>query len=542
MKYFQFISIIVAAICPIVLSAQEGLATEQVEIIKAFDARLANTNKFGLAPQLPALDSTPKIQNYDIQARMLNVQYLPPQIVPSRYRTENPPKVYNGYGKLGGGFPRAFYVDGGYQFSNEQFELGGDIFFNSADNSADIASQKYSTTTVNAEGTYFFEPGYAVSGRLGYNADRLHYYGYNEFNAQEGIERTYTDDEVLQKFNTFSLGASVFNGERTEADFNYRADLDAYFLRDNYASQENGYRLNLVGKKWFEEAHSLELGLVADLTSFTDTASQNLNNYFLRPVFNYHTDAFQARVGVNLTAHEDNFNFFPDVELAVNVLDKVLTAFAGAEGSLYKNNYQNLSNYNPFVATRPELRNTSYFHFYGGVKGEYQDISYSAQVGFKDTENLALFLADGDSIPNLNVVYDSVNIFVISGSVSLPIIENLELIGTITQNVYSTSSQDEAWHLPSLEINAEARYRTMEDKLLLKTLLFVQDGVPFLRADGSSGTLGALFDLNFGAEYQFTDNIGGFIQVNNLLGNNRERWRYYPMLGINGVVGLSARF
>ncbi len=528
---------------PLWMWAQDpGLGTEQVEVIKEFEARLLNTEKVGLSPELPSLDTVTTLQNYNVVARMLNVQYLPPEIRPQSYRESIAEDVYRGYAQFGGGFPKAFYGKAGYHLSNEQLELGADLLLNGADNSNQVENQKYFTGQIGADGTYFFDPGYAVSGRIGYQADNLFYYGYNDLAEEEGRTISFEPEDVKQHFRTFNLGGSVFNGERTEADFNYRADLDVYFLRDNYASKENGYKVQLAATKWFEETHSLDVKLITDFTTYRDTARQTLNNIFLHPSFTYHSDAFQARIGLNLASHQDEFTFFPDVEVTVNVLEKVLTAFAGVEGSLHKNNYQNLTNYNPFIVPRPELRNTSYYHFFGGIKGEYQGINYHAQLGYKNTDDLALYLSNGDTVPQFNVLYDTVGIFTISGSLSAPLFENLEIVGSFAQHVYSPSSQDKAWHLPSLEVSVGARYKTMEDKLTLKGDLFVENGVPFRRADGSSQNLNALFDINAGAEFQFTENIGGFVQINNLLNNNRQRWRYYPIMGINGVVGLTARF
>ena len=528
---------------PAWMIAQPGLGTEQVEVIKDFDARLLSTEKIKISPILPSLDTLSNTAlSYDVIARMMNVQYLPPEIRPSSYRVNNLEDIKKGYARLGGGFPKVLYGEAGYHLINENVEFGSSLLFNTADNGTKVENQKYLTAQFDADATYFFEPGYAVSGRIGYQADNIFYYGYNNLAEEENRTISFAPEDVKQRFRTFSLGGTVFNGERTEADFNYEGDLDVYFLRDNYAAKENGYKIKLQGTKWFEEAHSFNVELITDFTTFRDTAKQSLNNIFLHPTFVYHSDAFQAKVGVNLASHQDQFSFFPDVEVTVNVLDNVLTAFAGVEGSLSKNSYQNLTNYNPFIVPRPELRNTSFYHFFGGIKGEYQGIDYHAQVGYKDTEDLALFLSNGDTVPQFNVIYDTVSIFTISGSLTLPLLDKLDITGSFAQHVYSTSSQDKAWHLPSLELNLEVRYKMMEDRLTLKGNLFAENGVPFMKADGSSENLNALLDINAGAEFQFTDNIGGFIQVNNLLDNNRQRWRYYPILGINGMVGLTARF
>jgi outer membrane receptor protein involved in Fe transport len=45
-----------------------------------------------------------------------------------------------------------------------------------------------------------------------------------------------------------------------------------------------------------------------------------------------------------------------------------------------------------------------------------------------------------------------------------------------------------------------------------------------------------------GGNYYFSKNIGVFLDVNNVLNNKRERWYDYPMVGLNFLAGLTARF
>ena len=61
------------------LSAQD-LPTEQVEVIKSFDARLLDAERFNLSPRLPDVDTSTKRQVYNISSRSTNVEYLPPKI------------------------------------------------------------------------------------------------------------------------------------------------------------------------------------------------------------------------------------------------------------------------------------------------------------------------------------------------------------------------------------------------------------------------------------------------------------------------------
>jgi hypothetical protein len=51
-----------------------------------------------------------------------------------------------------------------------------------------------------------------------------------------------------------------------------------------------------------------------------------------------------------------------------------------------------------------------------------------------------------------------------------------------------------------------------------------------------------LFDLSLGADFFFSEKFGGFIQINNLANNRRERWFRYPIFGINAMAGVMVRF
>jgi len=93
--------------------------------------------------------------------------------------------------------------------------------------------------------------------------------------------------------------------------------------------------------------------------------------------------------------------------------------------------------------------------------------------------------------------------------------------------------------LPSLTLNVGAVVRLLDEKLKVRADLFLQNGVPARTTNNESRSLNPLLDISAGAEYQLTDNIGLFARLNNLMDNRRQ---HYPVLGMNGLVGLTARF
>lgn len=530
------------AFIPLAALAQP-LPSENVTVLKNFEAQLLDAERIDATPQLPAPDTVRSGQIYRLPYRDLNIDYPPPTIRPIGMRREKPGDTYHGIIRLGGGFPNSLYGDGAYRYLFEdRLDLGLQAKHHSA-NYKKLENQRFSDTEAGLDATYYFKQGFAVNGGLGYSVNNEYFYGYN-------LDTSFTDavlpEDVKQRFSNFRLNGGIFNGVRTVADFNYSADFDAYFLNDAYATKENGFDLKIRGTKWFAEKHSLDILLRTDFTFFNDTFPQKLHNFFLIPSFTFHGDFFNVKAGVNIVNHRDEFSFFPDALATVNIIGNHLAAFAGAEGTLQKNTFLSLTTYNPFLISRPDIRNTRIMHFYGGVKGTLSFIEYSGQVGYKKTRDLALFLIqENPVIPShrrFDVLYDTVSIVNVNGSVIINLIEELKITGAVNYNIYTPTVQEKAWHLPALTINGGVQYTTLENKLVFRGEMYLENGVPYINENGKADNLNTLFDVSLGVEYFFTKNIGAFVMVNNLADNQRQRWQYYPTYGINALAGISARF
>lgn len=528
------------------ICAQEDLPSGQVDIVKNFEARLAEANRVDVRPELPALDTITRRLNYNIVSKDVPVEYLPPRIRPLAFRTEKPPTVYDGFARLGGGLPGAFYGEISYDITkNEEFDFGIDLNRYTASNNKNVENQRFSNNSLGLDGTYYFEQGFAVNGEVGYTSDGVYFYGYNDINEElDTTLYSFTDEQVRQRFNIFDFGLDIFNGERTQGDFNYKAGIDIYLMNDNYAARENGFLLDIEATKWFDEKHPLNVSLRTDFSNFRDTAKQTLNNFYLEPSYTYHGDAFQVKIGGNLVSNDDDFFLFPNVEASANIVTGIVTAYVGVDGSLTKNNFRRLTEYNPFIRSRFLLKNAKWTEYYGGLKGTISGITYQAQLGYKNVDNLALFQLNNplDSIARFDVLFDTASIFSIKGTVVLPLFESLEIIGTISQQVYSLEREEKPWHLPTLNINAGAKYTDPGKKFTFRADFFLENGVPYRDTNGEAQNLNPLFDLSLMGEYFVSDNIGAWIQLNNLANNQRQRWFRYPTLGLNAMVGVSARF
>ena len=530
--------------CSISLFAQDDLPSENVTVLNNFQAQLAESQRLEIEPPVPPVDTARRIQDYYIATRNLSVDYPPPKIRPLAMRGKKVDKGYNAFLKAGVGLPNAFMGQGSYNYTQkDKFNVGFNLLHHSA-NFKDTPNQRFMTNDLDGKAAYYFDQGFGLQANLGYSSNDSYFYAYNFIDSLMG--RDIAQEDARQRIGIFEVGANLFNSERTVADFNYDVGFDLYRLADDYASTELGFDLELKGKKWINEVHSFDIVLITDFTNFNDTATQNLNNFFLQPSFTFHNDFLKVKLGGNLASHDDEFFIYPDIEASANILGTSLAAFVGAEGDLQKNTFRSLTDYNPFLKSRVNLGNTEYLHFYGGVKGDLKIVQYSVQAGYKDAKNLALFLADevleSGFRKRFDVLYDTVSIFNIRGTAAVQLFDDLQIIGTVNQNIYSTTQQEKAWHLPALSVNGTVLYTTMEGDLQLKGELFFENGVPFINDAGDADNLNGLFDVSLSADYYFLENVGAFLQLNNLANNKRQRWEGYPTFGTNVLVGVSARF
>ncbi|NRA47538.1 MAG: hypothetical protein HRU12_00255 [Phaeodactylibacter sp.] len=551
MNYSKIILILVIGTfyySPLLAQDPNDLPSGEIDIIKSFDARLGDAERYSVDPELPPLDTSARRLEYDVFSRTLPVEYLPPKIRPLAMRREKTEEGYNGYVKAGGGFPAAFFGQGYYNINNNE-NLDIDLYANhhSANNSQNVENQRFSNTNGGVSGTYHFDQGFAVNANLGYTSNSIHYYGYNE--VAEALNETISFDQeaVRQRFSIFDAKASIYNSARTEADFNYFAGFKTYIMNDSYSpSRENGFDLIFRGTKWFDDTHPLSIEIQTDFTSYDDEeGDQNLNNFFLRPSYTYHADRFRVKLGFNLSSSDDVFTFFPDIEATAVILEGLVNAYVGADGTLQKNNYRSLTNYNPFVTSPLRIENTLYYNYYGGVRGNIEGIDYDFQVGYQAVEDLATFrlLDPFSTTPRFDVIYDDGSIVTIKGSVTAPIFEGFKAVGSFSQNIYTLDNQEKPWHLPALSVNVGLRYTTLENKLTVKGDFFLENGVPYMNPETmEADNLNGLFDLSLGADFFFSEKFGGFVQINNLANNRRERWFRYPIFGINAMAGVMFRF
>ena len=527
------------------LLAQTDLDDNEVTVVSNFEARLSDANRVRVTGIKPPADTSRRQQQYFVVDRPISVDYPAPMIRPRGVSRDKAEPGKNGYIGIGLGLPGALYGDLSYDLSSvDNAELG--IYANhfSFNNNGKVENQKSSDTEFGVGGTYLFDQGFAVSGGADFTSQSRYYYGYNFPEMETDSTPSFTDDQVRQRFNITDINANIFNGVRTAADFDYKAGVSLYLMDGDPAVRESNIDINVQATKWISDKQPLDIKFRADFTTYKDTSSQKLNNIYLNPSYTTAiAGRYRLKIGVNITSQDDDFDLFPDVSLNAPIIDGLLSAFVGAEGSLQKNTLRTLSEYNPWVRPRLRVRTSEYLRFYGGIEGTFSGVSYRAEASYKDLDNLATFQLDRRlAIPQFMVTYDDGSIFTLQASGTMEPIKNMKVNASIAQRFYNLKTQEKAWHLPNFSLNTGVDYMLEKQNVTIGANLFLENGLPYQDADGVAQTLSPLIDLNLNGEYDINENFSAWLQVNNLLGNNRERFVQYPTIGINLLVGVSAKF
>ena len=202
-----------------------------------------------------------------------------------------------------------------------------------------------------------------------------------------------------------------------------------------------------------------------------------------------------------------------------------------------------------------ELRNRDEaIDFFFGIKGTLsKNIGFNASASFANVRNQALFVTDtlfsqGNAF---HVIYDTMNVTTIEGSISFQQSEKIKVDAIGRFNSYNLRNNSYAWNLPQLQVILRGSYN-LYDKFLFNLDLDLEGGRRGLAYAAGPGIteengqfitdLGFIADANLGIEYRYNNRISAFLQFNNLAAQQYQRWVNAPVQQFQVMGGLTFKF
>lgn len=452
----------------------------------------------------------------------------------------------------------------------------------------DYANNSFSHNNIDAFYKYMGS-NFILKTDLYFDRDVVHYYGFKPKELEEaGISFPTDDDSIKQRYALIGGKIGFSNNTAKPTDFQYFTNLEFSNFSDRYKNRENDFSINVALKKgfdWFRFSDYQTLGVLLDfkyydqLTSFYDNGFINLQprgtlfeyrqkdwKLDFHPYIGAEWDEYYVNIGANLSlTHSDSgtvFHIHPAIEGKIKVVSEKLDVFMGLGGAIERHSMKSLTDENPFimpsalfVAGNDVFQNNK-IKIYGGLNLnvlEGWDLKLGASYSYID--NMAIFTLSGDS-SRVVPVYQP--FFANTNELNVYLKTNYSFSDKVRANLvmdfYSYSSKEfsHAYYKPAFKLLLSGEYRPIKNlklgidfnfysKMWANENKYVDNQQTETETDNDI-QLPCLYDLSLKGEYKVWKELYLFLNINNLLAQNYERYLYYPTQGVTFMIGGKFRF
>lgn len=569
-KYTLIVLLAICIIVPQKTLAQNELGTKVVDIVKSYTPSIAEAYKKRQEASLKdSLTLAKQNITYSIYSVPVASTFIPEKGKANTLEKKQKNTFNNSYVALGLGNNTTLYGDASLSKPiGKNANLGFLLeHLSSAGNIKNvIPKDNFSKTKTNLRYDFLNKKmNWGLVANLDYRTNN--WYGINkekytatQMEAIKNIAQSYLDYGFDGYFN---LHESVFKG----------IDLKFNALSDKYNTAETHFRATpsaemLVGN----EKNAIHANFLFDYlnTKFKQSfnATTPIENQWtllgINPTYHFSTNGFDLKLGgmlVYASATNNHPNsgvkIFPDMEASYRLFDQYATLKAGLKGTIQQNTFSELTKVNPFLSPTLTLQPTEIpFDVFASMSGKiFTTLLYKLKANYRHYKTMPLFTTNaslsvasplGYQYDNsFTVLYDKVNEIAFTATLG----GNIERIFYFDLETklasYSTDTQQEAWNLPSVQLSLFTDVKLTEALSAGTNLYYIgsrKDKNYALSAPFTVLTNDSFLDLNLHTNYALSEKWQLFARVNNLLSNNYNRWLYYPVQGLQVLIGASYQF
>lgn len=520
--------------------AQDTIRKREVSVTSTFKPELKPAAKINLDATPPYADTTrPRLQ-YDIPNQSLLFGYQPGTLKPLALGVDTAGTwpVWN-YAKVGYGGLSTPYFETGLSLGNGK-TAGLNIYGKHISSKGKIEHQKFSNTDVEFNG--FMQTGNNIqwNGRFGVSDDRYNKYGYEPKSLE------FPEDSIKVRFESWSARVNFHNINRTELGISYSPEVRIDVFNDRLKNKESNTYFNIPVRKTLGGKFEADVALEGNLTRYSPDGKKTLkNNYFsLAPSVLVKTTVANVNLGIRPSWDNGSFKLFPNVMAELSSSDKRITVQAGWIGYLRSNTFRSLAEYNPWIWAPAFSNNSQVEEIYGGIKGAVTDhFSYNLKLGYDKITNQQYFVNDTASGKSFAVLNDpEAKAFNFNGEIGYTVGEKFTMKTglALKRFVNLDDVYEKPYGIPQMEFNTNIRLQILKD-LYVKGDLYAFDAV-WYNVDGDRGKQKGGMDLSAGMEFAVYKNVKLWAQFNNILNNDYQRWKQYPVYGFNFLGGVVFSF
>jgi hypothetical protein len=559
----------------------KDLGTEVVNVVKPYTPTISDAFKVKETPVIEDEENTQKEEiKYNIFSFPVASTFAPAKGKAAAVDKEAREKLYNNYATLGvgnyGTINAELFVTENVSDTDHMGGMFRHLSSQGGINDVVLDDQYYNTSLDLTYGSR--QQGYNWSTDLGYQNQVYNWYGlpmeYEVF-TPDGI----AEIDPQQTYHTFYIGGKI------QTKDSYFHDASAQYKRfwDASGSAENRFFLTpsldipIMDEK-------IKVDFVADYVggtfekNITNTGDLSYSHFNLgiQPSLLYQKEDLSVQLGAGIfysmgkmnDETDNKFFVYPQVKASYKVVGDLMVAYAGAEGALRQNSYADFVSQNPFVSPTLAVAPTDQkYDVYVGLKGKLAStVAYNVRGSYMNEDNRAFFMnnatldidggnEEGYSYGNsFGLVYDNLQTMSFFGELKADLSQKVHFGINGTYYSYSTEDLEEAFNLPQIKVAANLDV-DITDKWYAGTNIFFtgdrKDVVITVPADDGSDfpaltpkvvTLKSFFDLNAHVGYKYNERLTGFLKLNNITGQDYQRWVNYPVQGFQFLIGASYKF
>lgn len=545
---------------------KEGMGTEVVNVVKAFDPTVNTAVKISQQPVMEdALNTTKKEVDYTIFSVPVASTFTPAKGKASGLKKAPREVFYNSFVSLALGNFTAADLDAytSMDISRDQtFDLA--LHHNSSQGGLDGVNldDRYFDTGIDA--AYRLKDNYMNWGvEGGFRHQIYNWYGladiFNETEIDAIAER--------QSYITAEIGGDI----GFERSFFEEGNVLVRRFWDRFDSAEN--RVRAGGKMALPisteeialevEADYIQGSFARNYANTDDPAYSNLITT-ISPVLEILKDDLTINLGaafsyaMDIENSDHDFFLYPRVTASYRLIEEYIIPYGGIEGELQQTNFHDLVEENPFLSPTQQIQPTDMqYNAYVGIKGRLlPNLGYDLKGSYKAANNTPLFranpeqaqpLAEGYEYGNsFGLVYDDVRTLAVSAELNLDVNRDFHLGLRAEVLDYSTQNEAEAWNLPALNASLMMQYKPGEKWLAGANIFFVGERKDLIDnrtlLDPEIVTVDSYFDINASLSYRVSAPLSAFVRLQNVSNNSYARWVNFPVQGFQVLAGASYQF